>query len=111
MKQQREIETSRKADEALRSAKAFEARELGLISPAIRHVNAHGDRENPIFSNLPGPFPGELSDCSRARDLETDRELRTNVRADIEREDEEIEEGDRRQPAKTAEGEKKKGSR
>ena len=81
------------------------------MSPAIRHINAHGDRENPIFSNLPGPFPGDLSDCSRARDLDTDRELRTNVRAAIGREDEEIEGEDRRQPAKAAESEKKKGSR
>ena len=111
MKQQREIETSRKAEEALRSAKVLEAKAMGYVSPAIRHINAHGDRENPIFSNLPGPFPGDLSDCSRARDLETDRELRTNVRADIDREDEEIEGGDRRQSAKSAEGEKKKGSR
>ena len=85
MKQQRESETSRKAEEALRSAKVFEARGLGYVSSALHHVHAHGDRENPIFSNLPGPFPGELSDCSRARDLETDRELRTNVHADINR--------------------------
>ena len=84
---------------------------MGYVSPAIRHVNAHGDRENPIFSNLPGPFPGDLSDCSRARDLETDREPRTNVRAAIGREDEEIEGEDRHQPAKTVESEKKKGNR
>ena len=41
IKSQREAETSRKADEKLRASEVFEAKAIALVSPVVRHYNAH----------------------------------------------------------------------